>query len=85
MKLYILRPRENLDPNPWDPWYDKCFGMIVSAKSSKQARRIAAQSNETGDEVKEGFGNVWADPKYTTCRELVPTTPNVIVVDFRGA
>ena len=40
MKLWILMPKENLNKgdDPWNPWYDKCFGMIIRAKTEEEAR-----------------------------------------------
>lgn len=42
MKLWILRPVEELDDdNPWDPIYDKTFGFVIRAETEDQARSIA--------------------------------------------
>lgn len=58
MKLYILRPKENLpyEDSPWNPWYDKCFGEVVRANNAKQARKIA--------------NSIFENPKFSTCEEL---------------
>jgi len=78
MKLYILRPQHDLpeDDNPWEPWFDKCFGLVVRAKDEKQARELA---HERGmDENRGEFAgkkiaftkSPWLDEKYSTCTEL---------------
>jgi hypothetical protein len=64
-KLWILRPIANLTWSPWDPWYDKTFGMIVRAVSERSARSIAAENcAEEGEEA-------WLNSDYSTCIELV--------------
>ncbi len=78
MKLWILRPVENLpdSDNPWEPWYDKVFGFVVRAATEKEAREMA--NAEGGDEKRGEFlGNKianttspWLDPKYSTCERL---------------
>jgi hypothetical protein len=57
MKLFLLRPKENLlGENPWEPWYDKCFGEVVRAKNEIEARQLA--------------DSVFKDEKFSTCEEL---------------
>lgn len=74
-KLYILRPVDD-----WEPWYDKCFGAVVSASSPSEARKLVAEVS--GD---EGEG-AWLNPTQTTCRELKPSSkPTVIIRDFSAA
>jgi len=32
MELWILKPERGLGANsPWEPWYDKAFGMVARA------------------------------------------------------
>ena len=77
MRVWILRAREDLkaDDNPWEPWYDKTFGVVVRAGSEGDARRLANESGgaEVGpirtDEYRTG-GDPWLDPAYSTCEEL---------------
>lgn len=84
MKLYILKPQTNLpeDNNPWNPWYDKLHGIVVSAEDEGRARRLAQLKGK--DE--SGLGNVWLDENYTTCVELIPTEESkIIIMDYRSA
>ena len=94
MKLWVLRPKENLTEgdNPWDPWYDKAFGFIVSASSEQDARLIAHEN--AGDENRGRFlckeipktTSPWLDEKYSTCVELEPLQEGgMIMQDFRSA
>jgi hypothetical protein len=59
MKLWLLRPVKT-----WNPWYDKCFGMVIRTADEADARLLA--SGEAGDEG----GDVWLDHAKTTCEEL---------------
>ena len=90
MKLWILRPVEDLknSDNPWEPWYDKCFGFVIRAETEQDARLIA--NRNAGDENRGTFLNKkiadtktpWIDPKYTTCKELSNEgDPGVIIRD----
>jgi len=69
MKLYILKPKEK-----WDPWYDKCFGMVVRASNPRQARLLASKG--CGAEEEE----VWMNPDYTSCSLLKDEGPSGIVM-----
>ena len=94
MNLYILRPMKKLkkNDNPWSPWYDKCFGFVISAQSEKRAREIAQEN--AGDEERDTFlsqkvsdtTTPWLDPKYSTCEILKPEDQEgVIMMDFASA
>ena len=72
MKLFILKPRDGLGDgdNPWDPWYDKCFGVVVRAKSHAAAR-VVAEEHHSGESCPvRGIRGAWAKAKYSTCVEL---------------
>jgi len=93
-KLYILRPIEGIDPDPWEPWYDKAFGFIVEAGSAQEARSLASkdagcEAEEEWDENYERLiseNNPWLNPKQSTCKELkVSNKPMVIMRDFHAA
>lgn len=86
--LWLLRPKNFLpaDDNPWNPWYDKCFGFVIRADSEKEARKLA---NENGrDECRgEFFGKrvsntttPWLDEEYSTCVEVPDIGPSEIVM-----
>ncbi len=69
MKLFILYPVAGLEEgnDPWIPWYDKCFRIIVRAKDEEKARELAQKKG--ADEI-EGDNKVWINPEYTICEEL---------------
>lgn len=91
MKIYILRPKENLKDNPWTPWYDKVFGFIVRAKTEEEARKMANEQggDETGpvrNRVYRTGGDPWLNPEYSTCEELSKEgEAGVIMRDFARA
>ena len=78
MTLWLLRPVDNLpdSDNPWHPWYDKCFGMVVRAETEEEARTLAHRAG--GDENRGEFLDLqvansttpWLDPQYSTCEVL---------------
>ncbi len=78
MKLWILRPTENLPEgdNPWEPWYDKTFGFVVRAENEQIARQMAHDAG--ADENRGEFlmkpiaktKEPWIDARYSTCVEL---------------
>jgi hypothetical protein len=93
--LYILRPKacEPKD-DPWDPWFDKCFGFVIVAESEDEARQLA--DKEAGDENRGSFlraktadtNHPWLDSKYTSCELLTADSvdsPTVIMKDFASA
>lgn len=87
MKLWILKPREELlnddereTDNPWEPWFDKCFGIVVEAENEARAREVAAD-----DTSKYGWGGQWGrkpytESRYSTCEELLPTGAERVVI-----
>jgi len=98
MKLWLLRPMPGLlyGDNPWEPWYDKCFGLVICAASEERARQIA--DDDAGDEnsgyhfdhdlrrVPYCTKHPWLNPKYSSCAQLVPTEEGgVIIRDFHSA
>ena len=79
MKLWILRPVKTLN-SPWDPWYDKCFGMVIRAKSEELARSLA--SRYSGSEGSEP----WQNPIQSSCEILDKEGPEVVLMlDVAGA
>jgi hypothetical protein len=94
MKLWLLRPNDSLESNdnPWEPWYDKCFGFVIRAETEGEARHIASQNG--GDENDTVyFGNqetvdlkAWLNQKYSTCLEITPDgKKGIIMSDNRSA
>lgn len=86
MKLWLLRPIKHDHPL-WDPWYDKAFGFVVSAKTEERARELA--QGDGGDEV--GCGDkrhpAWTDPANSTCQEIVADDigEGVVIRDYASA
>lgn len=94
MKIWILKPVDGLPngDNPWDPWYDKCFGMVVRAESEEEARQFAHESasdENRGEFLRQKIANTegpWLDPKYSTCDELSEHgEPGVLLQDIHSA
>ena len=86
MKLWLIRPVENLaqdNNNPWEPWYDKAFGFVVRADTESEARNMA--HDQSGDESARTRAP-WLDAVYSTCAELLPEGPaGVVMQDFHAA
>ena len=89
MKLWILRPVENLPEsgNPWVPWYDKAFGFVVRAETEDVARALAhAGAGDENYAEKEGASQPWMNAKYSTCVELTADGESSVVMrDFAAA
>ncbi len=75
LKLWVLRPLNRLEP-PFH-FFGTVQTFIVAAVSVEQARRFAA-----GDQGAPQIGDVWLDPKQTSCVALTPTEPGVIARDM---
>ena len=82
MKLWLLRPNEDRPrgDDPWNPWFNRCFGVVVRARTEKEARRIAHE--QEGAQL----GDAWLTDRHSTC---VPMShagePGVIISDLRNA
>ena len=80
MKLYILKAKDinDIKYDPWNVPYDCYFGFVICAENEKQARSLA--NARAADE-----GKVWDNPKYVSCKELVPSnTPGIVMSDFNA-
>ena len=93
-KLWILRPQKDLpsEYSPWEPWYDKAFGFVISAESEEAARKIAHENAGYENGVFLGkyragtTQSPWLEPQYSTCIELTNEHPEGIVIrDFASA
>jgi len=85
MTLWILKARKDLpkDDNPWYPWNDKNFGIVVRASTEERARELARDSSS--DESRR-FENAWTSSKYSTCDELpAEGEEDVILIDHHAA
>jgi len=93
MKLWLLRPIENLKNDPWAPWYDKAVGFVVAAETAKNARQIANADggDETGpikNDIYRTGGDPWLNAAQSTCIELKPDNFKqvcVVLRDFMAA
>ena len=50
MALWLLEARDDLEKgnDPWEPWYDKTFGMVIRGASEKEIREIAQNKCQHG-------------------------------------
>ena len=85
MKLWLLEARRDLPEtdDPWKPWYDKNFGLVVRALTEEQARELAQQgaANESRNAKKP-----WLHASYSRCEELtVDGDEAVVLIDHRSA
>lgn len=85
MKLWILKPKENVDNysqiiSPWNPWYDKFFGFVIRAESEERARKLAGLiCGDEGDQA-------WLDSSLSICKELLAEgNEEVVITDFHAA
>lgn len=91
MKLWILEPVSRLSKydNPWEPWFDKCFGFVICAETEEEARKIASLNGR--DEIRKDLyshieGDAWLNPKYSTCKLLKPgDKAEVVMSDVHSA
>jgi hypothetical protein len=98
MRLWLLQPgpevlRERV--NPWQPPYDKTFGVVVRARDEPQARPLAQAVaghegvgvfRRLGIQVERIASDVWLSPAWTRCNELTPDgLQKVILRDYRAS
>ena len=98
MKLWLITPKEGLssDDNPWYPWYNKCFGMVIRAETEEEARELA--TDDSCDECettnygcvpwtrKDIYKNAWRYSRYSDCVELEQDgEAKTILMDVRSA
>lgn len=80
MKLWLLRPRDDLGENPWDPWYDNAFGFVVRADTEGEAREAVVE--KAGDEG----AAAWRNSELSSCEELTADgSPGIVIRDFASA
>lgn len=91
MKVWILKARDEELPdndNPWEPWFDKNFGLVVRAETETRARQLA-QAEATDETYVDYTGRrltPWLDAKYSTCVELTNEgDEGVLLIDHRSA
>lgn len=84
MKLWLLRARDDLDPelSPWNSPYNKNFGFVIRAFTEEDARTIA--NGNAYDE--NANGQPWLDADYSTCDELLADgLAGAVISDFYHA
>lgn len=88
---WLLKPLDDEQP-VWNPWYDKAFGFLVSARTEEEARAIANDNggDETGpvsNVIYRHGGDPWLDPELTSCVKVVGGTgkPEVLLRNFASA
>ncbi len=76
MKLWILaaRTETNIKNDPFIPWYDKMFGIVVRAENEEIARYIASENN--GEEKPEA----WLNEDYSTCEEILSDGEEMVIL-----
>lgn len=85
MKLWLLRPQENIidlddrQANPWAPWYDATFGFVVRAATEERARELA--EHQSGAERK----GAWLDSRYSTCEVLTAKGVEGVIIEDNHA
>lgn len=91
MKLWLLKPID-LESDHWDPWYDRCFAIVVRAETEYKARTLAQSvAGPEGQVYNRDTGryertDVWMLQAITSCVDLLPEgKPGVIVQDIREA
>lgn len=71
--LYVLKAKDikNTDNDPWFPWQDKMFSIVVYARTEEEARTLANQNAQDEIDVLAG-GNprAWLDSEFSTCEFL---------------
>lgn len=82
MKLWMLERRVDLAPgnDPWKPWYDKTFSMVVQAETESEARAIAQDHSGDESHALDSVPDPWQDPAYSTCVELKPEDKAGLVI-----
>ena len=80
MKLWILSGRQYLEEDPWQPWYNTAFSMVIRAETELAARKVATK--HCGDEGKQA----WLNPELSTCEVLdCEGETEMIIQDYRAA
>ena len=88
MKLFLLKPKDGLEDNdnPWKPWYNRCFGVVVMADSPTAARHIAEEHEFGEASPSSGIVGAWTNSRYSSCSELKPQgSEGIIIQDIYGA
>lgn len=94
MRLWLLKARRELPQgdDPWNPWYDKNFGLVIRAETEERARKIA--QDNSADESRGAFLGrntsettaPWLYEKYSSCEELAcEGDEEVLLIDHWSA
>jgi hypothetical protein len=98
MRLWLLRPRPDVlarEAHPWEPPFEKVFGLVVRAKDAATARALAQSQagheglgiyRQLGADEEQVASEVWLDPEWTSCEVLDGAgVDEVVLVDRREA
>ena len=79
MKLWLLEARRDLPEtdDPWKPWYDTNFGLVVRAPTEEQARKLA--QHVAADESRNAK-KPWLHASYSRCEELTVDGDEAVVL-----
>jgi hypothetical protein len=94
MRLWALHPHSEVlarTTNPWTPAFEKVLHLVARARDEQETRELAQDvaGNEgkgiyrrLGFEEDEIAADVWLDPRYTACSELLAEgEPGVVIID----
>jgi hypothetical protein len=83
------------EAHPWEPPFEKVFGLVVRAEDEAAARALAQGQagyeglgiyRELGADEEDVAENVWLEPGWTSCEELESEgSAGVVLVDRREA
>ena len=92
---WLLQPRERFvnddtrrqADNPWEPWYDLCFGFVVRAETEEAARACAQdEANDRHEHMPEPPTGQWIDARYSSCTLLADEgEEGIVLVDQHRA
>jgi hypothetical protein len=98
MRLWLLRPRPDVlarEAHPWEPPFEKVFGLVVRAADEGAARALAqSQAGHEGLGIYRELGaveeqladDVWLNASWTSCEVLDGgDVDEVVLVDRREA
>ncbi len=94
MKLWLLRPRHDLENSPFNN-HDVTQGFVICANDEYDARWLAdgkagwenctGMSRHDEGECDCKYPNPWFADEVTSCVELVPGCyPGIVIEDHRG-
>jgi hypothetical protein len=89
MAIWLLEPLDNLPEtealNPWCPWYNKTFGLVVRAADENEARRLADELDgpirpQHLPSISDDMAHPWLHPKWSTCVQILPDGDSEVIL-----